>query len=79
MGKLIRLTRRVGGPIYINPDHIVAIGSESPNSSPDSPAFITLVTSISTTLGAGTPPGLHVVETIQQVADMIDPSPQANS
>jgi uncharacterized protein YlzI (FlbEa/FlbD family) len=79
MGKFIRLTRKGGEPLFINPDHIVTIGTATPDATADSPALITLVAAIDTNPGAGTVAGVQVRETIQEVVDMIDPPPRGDS
>jgi hypothetical protein len=70
MKRLIKFTSRSGGPIYINPDHIVTVSSGLPGGSAEHPAVI--VVSVST----GPTHEVHVEESIQQVADLIDPPPR---
>ena len=73
MKRLIRFTSRSGGPIYINPDHIVTVSSGLPGGSAENPAVIVVSTPSGT---PGPTHEVHVEETIQQVADLIDPPPR---
>ena len=75
MGKLIRLTRRAGGPIYMNPDYIVTISSEATGGSEKNSALVTLVTSVDVGSVGGPPQGVQVQESVQEVVDLVERPP----
>jgi hypothetical protein len=73
MKRLIQLTSRSGGPIYINPDHIVTVSAGLPGGTAEHPAVLVVSAPFSATQPTHE---IHVEETVRQVAEMIEPPPR---